>query len=80
MKIALSSDEWLSVHKYILEWLHQRGHEALTFGSFTSQKDESWVDSTMQAVESVADGTCDKGVVCCWSGVTTTGGAAAAAG
>lgn len=68
MKIALSSDEWHPIHSHLRDWLTGQNHTIVPFGSFVSQADESWVDATSQAAKAVADGTCEQGIVCCWSG------------
>lgn len=68
MKIALCSDEWHPIHQHINTWLKNHGHETVAFGSFKTQQDESWVDTTQQAAREVAAGACEKGIFCCWSG------------
>lgn len=68
MKIALVSDEWHPIDAYIEEWIHQHGMEALLLGSFGSHHDEPWVEATLEAAKTIANGQADEGIFLCWSG------------
>lgn len=68
MQIALSTDEWYPLNQYVKDHLINNGHTVKEFGSYLSQKDESWVDCTLEAAKSVACGESDEGIFFCWSG------------
>lgn len=68
MNIAVVSDEPYPVHSFILEWLKRHGHNPILFGSFKSQREESWVQSAREATQAVKEGFCDEGIFLCWTG------------
>lgn len=68
MKIALVSDEWHSINEYIQKWLQNNKIDTTLFGSYLSNKDEPWVEVTIQASLAVARGQCQEGIFSCWSG------------
>ena len=67
-RIALVSDEWHPINKYVQEWLDKRGFGSILFGSYLSKIEEPWVEVTAAAARSVAAGVCDEGIFFCWSG------------
>lgn len=67
MMIAVSSDEATTLTDYVLSYLRARGHSVSLFGVLAG-RDSEWVDSSSEAAESVASGTCREGVLFCWTG------------
>lgn len=69
MKIALVSDELYPVHKVVIDWLKEHGHETVLFGALKSEKtEESWVTPACQAVQAIQMGECQGGIFFCWTG------------
>ena len=68
MKIALASDELYPVHEVVINWLKRHGHEPVLFGALKTHHDESWVKVAKEAAQSVQSGTCDEGILFCWTG------------
>ena len=44
------------------------GHTVVPFGSVASATEAPWVEVAEIAGRAVADGDCDQGVFCCWTG------------
>lgn len=68
MRIALCSDEPYPVHETVREWLEERGHEVVPFGSIAAGAEVPWASAAESAAEAVASGDCDQGVFFCWTG------------
>lgn len=68
MRIALVSDEPYPVHSTVREWLSERGHEVVPFGSVATGEESPWALAAEQAAEAVAQGDCDQGIFFCWTG------------
>lgn len=68
MRIALVSDEPYPVHSTVREWLAERGHEVVPFGSVATGEESPWALAAEQAAEAVAQGDCDQGIFFCWTG------------
>jgi ribose 5-phosphate isomerase B len=68
MKIALCSDEPYPVHDIVREFLAQRGHSVLPFGSFATGGEHPWALAAEQAALAVANCEADEGIFFCWSG------------
>lgn len=68
MRIALVSDEPYPVHSTVREWLAERGHEVVPFGSVATGEESPWALAAEQAAEAVARGDCDQGIFFCWTG------------
>lgn len=67
--IALGSDHGgYSLKMQILEHLKERGLEAKDFGCFDTNSCD-YPDFGRAAAEAVADGTCDRGIVVCTTGI-----------
>jgi ribose 5-phosphate isomerase B len=67
VKIAISSDESTSLTEYVAGYLRGRGHEVVMMGAL-SKKGTEWVDASVQLAKSVGRGSCDEGVLFCWTG------------
>jgi ribose 5-phosphate isomerase B len=68
VRIALVSDEPYPVHSTVREWLAERGHEVVPFGSVATGEESPWALAAEQAAEAVARGDCDQGIFFCWTG------------
>ena len=68
MKIAVCSDEPYAVHDVLRSELEARGHEVVAFGSVADGREAPWVQTAEAAARAVADGRCDEGIFCCWTG------------
>ncbi|HZN80213.1 MAG TPA: RpiB/LacA/LacB family sugar-phosphate isomerase [Mycobacterium sp.] len=68
MRIALVSDEPYPVHSTVRDWLAERGHEVVPFGSVATGEESPWALAAEQAAEAVARGDCDQGIFFCWTG------------
>jgi ribose 5-phosphate isomerase B len=63
MRIAFGADERTPVTDHVAQALADRGHEV-----HLTSIGEPWPDVGRAVGELVASGTCDAGVVCCWTG------------
>ncbi|HTN79509.1 MAG TPA: RpiB/LacA/LacB family sugar-phosphate isomerase [Acidimicrobiales bacterium] len=63
MRVAFGTDEQTAVTDAIVALLTDRGHDVdvVALG-------EPWPDVGRLVGEAVASGSCDRGVVCCWTG------------
>ncbi len=68
MRIALSSDEIYPINYFVLDLLKDFGHEVLLFGALASKKNESWVKTAKEAVNSMVLGQVDEAILFCWTG------------
>lgn len=67
-RFALASDEPYPVHATIARLLEERGHTVVRFGAVATGAEAPWPDVAEEAAQAVATGTCDEGVLLCWSG------------
>ena len=67
MRIAIGSDEKTNLTDFVVENVKKRGHEVELFRPL---KDEpmSWVEVGEQVAVSVAQGSCQEGILFCWTG------------
>jgi ribose 5-phosphate isomerase B len=68
VRIALGSDEATELTAALERELRERGHDVVLFGALRPGGDNAWPAVGRGVGEAVASGTCDSGVVCCWSG------------
>jgi len=68
VRVALCSDEPYPVHNIAREWLEERGHEVVPFGSVATGSETPWALAAENAADAVAHGDCDQGVFFCWTG------------
>ncbi|WP_217913347.1 RpiB/LacA/LacB family sugar-phosphate isomerase [Miltoncostaea marina] len=66
-RIALASDETTVLTEELAAALREAGHEVELHGP-PAGGDEEWVDASAAAARAVAEGRCERAVVCCWSG------------
>ena len=64
MRIAFGTDERTSVTDHVERWLADAGHEVVV----PCERGGPWPDVGEAVGRAVADGTADRGVVCCWTG------------
>jgi ribose 5-phosphate isomerase B len=63
VRVAFGTDESTPVTAAIVERLRTEGHEVVVVAD-----PATWPDVGRQVGRSVASGTCQRGVVCCWTG------------
>jgi ribose 5-phosphate isomerase B len=63
VRIAFGTDERTAVTDHVRQVLAERGHLVDVVG-----EGDAWPDVGRRVGERVADGRCDAGVVCCWTG------------
>ena len=69
MKIAVASDHGgLNLKNSLIEYLQQNGHEVVDFGTTTTESCD-YPDFARPAAEAVACGKCERGIVCCTTGI-----------
>jgi len=68
MRIAVSTDMLKGVAEELVERLEANGHEVLRFGAYDPAGRADWAWGSEAAARAVADGSADRGVVCCWTG------------
>jgi len=69
MKIAIGCDHGaLTLKNKLLEHLAELGHEAIDFGTYTPDSSD-YPDFAAAAANAVADGTCQRGIVLCTTGI-----------
>jgi ribose 5-phosphate isomerase B len=56
------------VHAVVREWLAERGHQVVPFGSVATGAEVPWASTAEAAAEAIARGDCDQGVLFCWTG------------
>ncbi|MCB1192981.1 MAG: RpiB/LacA/LacB family sugar-phosphate isomerase [Leptospiraceae bacterium] len=67
MKIAVSSDEYSPLTKFVLENLENRGYKTEYFGPM-GKEEADWPDVTHKAVLQVVEKKVDEAIVMCWTG------------
>lgn len=69
MKIVLGSDEKTELTDHIGRWLREKGHDVTEVGHLVDADAKwHWAEIGMSLGRSVADGSFETGIVCCWSG------------
>lgn len=69
MKIAMGCDHGgLELKNSIKAYLDACGHEVVDFGTFTKDSCD-YPDFAKPAAEAVGSGKCDRGIVCCTTGI-----------
>ncbi len=68
MRIALGSDLRTELTDFLERRLRELGHEVVQFGALEPGGDDAWTSTGRAVGEAVASGTCDQGIVCCWTG------------
>ena len=69
MKIAIGCDHGaLALKNKVADHLKEQGHEVTDFGTYTLDSCD-YPDFAAKAAQAVADGTCDRGIVLCTTGI-----------
>ena len=69
MKIAIACDHGaLDLKNAVKNHLEKKGHEVQDFGTYTLDSCD-YPDYAAKAAQAVADGTCDRGIVLCTTGI-----------
>ncbi len=69
MKIAIGCDHGaLDLKNAVLAHLKKQGHEVMDFGTYTLESCD-YPDFGEKAARAVAEGTCEKGIVLCTTGI-----------
>ena len=69
MKIAIACDHGaLALKNTLIAHLSKQGHEVVNFGTDTLDSCD-YPDFAAKAAQAVADGTCEKGIVLCTTGI-----------
>ena len=64
MRIAFGTDERTDVTDAVERWLTDAGHDVVV----AAERGGPWPDVGAAVGAAVADGSADRGVVCCWTG------------
>lgn len=69
MKIAMGSDERTHLTDILIEELKKRGHQLTLFGPIAEHDPEvDWPQTSSHVAQSVASGSVEQGIICCWTG------------
>jgi ribose 5-phosphate isomerase B len=68
MVVSLSADELTGVAALLGGEIERRGHEAILHGALAEGEREDWAWASERVARDVAEGRCQQGVVCCWTG------------
>jgi ribose 5-phosphate isomerase B len=67
MKIAVGSDERTNLTDFVIQELKKRGIELELHGPLIGESIQ-WAEVAQIVAESVVNGTCDQGILFCWTG------------
>ena len=67
MKIAIGSDERTLLTDFVIKELKEKGIELELHGPL-NEEDIEWVDVAEKVAERVKEGSCDQGILFCWTG------------
>jgi len=67
MKIAVGSDERTHLTDFVIDELKARGIELELYGAL-DEDDIGWTEVAQRVAEKVKDGSCDQGILFCWTG------------
>lgn len=69
MKIAMASDHGgLDLKKRVKQYLEECGHQVVDFGTYTADSCD-YPDFARPCAEAVANGSCERGIVVCTTGI-----------
>lgn len=71
MKIAVGSDEKTHLTDFVIDELSNRGIEVELHGPLNDE-DIQWTDVAHKVAERVRDGSCEQGILFCWTGTGVT--------
>ncbi|MCH7519221.1 MAG: RpiB/LacA/LacB family sugar-phosphate isomerase [Candidatus Dadabacteria bacterium] len=67
MKIAVGSDERTHLTDFVIKVLKDKGIELELYGPL-NEEDIGWTDVAEKVAERVKEGSCDQGILFCWTG------------
>jgi len=67
MKVAVGSDERTNLTDFVIEELKNKGIEFELHGPLNDENIE-WTDVAEKVAERVKEGSCDQGILFCWTG------------
>ncbi len=67
MKIAVGSDERTHLTDFVIDELKARGIEPELYGPL-AEDNIGWTEVAQRVAEKVKDGSCDQGILFCWTG------------
>ena len=67
MKIAVGSDERTQLTDFVIKVLKDKGIELELYGPL-NEEDIGWTDVAEKVAERVKEGSCDQGILFCWTG------------
>ena len=67
MRLAVGSDECTPLAEAVVAELRRRGHQVLLFGALAGVEPQ-WPDVARHVGEAVAQGSCEQGILFCWTG------------
>jgi len=68
MRIAFGSDECTELTRAIERRLRERGDDVLFCGALAPDAGDDWPGMARDVANAVVSGSCDSGIVCCWTG------------
>ncbi len=69
MKIAMASDHGgLDLKNHVKQYLEECGHQVVDFGTYTADSCD-YPDFARPCAEAVANGSCERGIVVCTTGI-----------
>ena len=67
MRLAIGSDERTLVTDSVVQLLREQGHDLRMVGPLSDQE-AAWPEVAGAVAEAVANGTCQEGILFCWTG------------
>jgi len=67
MRIAVGSDEKTQLTDFVIEELKSKGVELELFGPLI-EEDNQWTEVAQRVAEKIKDGSCEQGILFCWTG------------
>ncbi len=75
MKLAIGSDEQTHLTDFVCRELESQGHTLVKFGALcksASHEEKRWTSVAHQVAECVSNGSCEQGILFCWTGTGVT--------
>ena len=67
MRIAIGSDEKTELTDFVIEELKSKGIKLELYGPL-AEEDNQWTEVAQRVAEKVKDGSCEQGILFCWTG------------
>lgn len=68
MRFAVGSDERTQLTDWVVEELQKRGMEAELHGALSPGEDSRWPEVAQRVGQKVSAGSCQQGILFCWTG------------